>query len=127
MKKLMIFLIVILMITLSIGYSQQLYIGPEHTITWDAITAPQGIVSYEIWLDDNGTEIFVDEVTMPPYTVDITAYENVLNIGVITLLTIGTNPSIKSAINWSHENGVHTPIPFVLWQAVAKVKNMRIE
>lgn len=125
MKKLLI--LIVLLLVLSIGISQQLSIGPEHTISWDAVTAPQGIISYEIWLDDNGTEIFIEEITATTYTVDITAYENVLNIGVVTLLKIGTNSPIKSAINWSNENGIYTPIPFVLWQAVPKVKNMRIE
>lgn len=115
------------MLILSVGISQQLYIGPTHTISWDAVTAPQGVVSYEIWLDDNGTEIFVEETTTTIYTVDITAYENVLNIGVKTVITIGTDPPKMSGINWSHENGVYTPVPFVLWQTVEKVKNMRIE
>lgn len=115
-----------MLLVLSVGVSQQLYIGPTHTITWDAVTAPQGIVSYEIWLDDNGTEIFVEEITATTYTVDIMAYENILNIGVKTLLTIGINTE-SSAINWSHENGVYTPIPFVLWQDVPKVKNMRVQ
>lgn len=125
MKKLII--LIALLLIMSVGFSQQLYIGPTHTITWDAVIAPQGIVSYEIWLDDNGTEIFIEEITATTYMVDITAYENVLNIGVSTLLTIGTDPPIKSIINWSNENGVYTPIPFELWQAVPKVKNMRIE
>ncbi len=124
MKKL---ILIILLFLAMVGYSQQLYIGPTHTITWDAVIAPQGVVSYEVWLDNNGTEIFIEEITATTYTVDITAYENVLNIGVATLLTIGTDPPIKSIINWSNENGVYTPIPFVLWRAVPKVKNMRIE
>lgn len=124
MKKL---ILILFMLIAMVGFTQQLYIGPTHTISWDAVTAPQGIISYEIWLDDNGTEIFVEEITAPIYTVDITAYENILNIGVVTLLTIGTDSPIKSAINWSNENGIYTPIPFVLWQAVSKVKNMRIE
>lgn len=124
MKKLL--LIVFLLLAI-VGYSQQLFIGPEHTISWDPVVAPQGVVSYEIWLDNNGTEIFVEEITATTYTVDITAYENVLNVGIKTLLTVGTNPPVGSTINWSNENGVYTPIPFVLWRAVPKVKNMRIE
>lgn len=123
MKKLI--LIVFLLLAM-VGYSQQLFIGPEHTITWDAVTVPQGIVSYEIWLDDSGTEIFIEEIIATTYTIDITAHENVLNVGVKTLLTIGINTE-SSEINWSDENGVYTPIPFVLWRAVPKVKNMRVQ
>ena len=109
-----------------VGYSQQLVVGPTGTIAWDAVTVSQGVISYEIWLKSDTAEIFVEEIAVIAYTYDISAYENVLNIGVKTKLTIGSEVYMSST-NWSGENGVYTPIPFVLWQAVGKVKNMRIE
>ena len=122
MKKLIVMLIFLIC---AVGYSQQLHIGPIHTIEWDAVISPQGVISYEIWLRDvAGTEIFVTEVSDTMYTVDISVYEDVLDIGVDTKLVFN-GVSYHSGINWSNINGEWTPDPFVLWRAVRKVKNLR--
>lgn len=122
MKK---FIVVLFLLIFTMGYSQQLYIGNTHIIEWDAVTTPQGIISYEIWLKDaDGIEIFIAETSDIIYTVDISGQEGIINIGVKTKL-VYDSVTYHSDINWSNINGVWTPDPFVLWRAVPRVKNLR--
>ncbi len=122
MKK---FIIILFILICTVGYSQQLYIGTTHTIEWDAVITPQGVISYEVWLKDvEGTEIYVTEISDTMYTVDISGQEGIINIGVKTKL-VYDSITYRSDINWSDVNGLETPDPFVLWRAVPRVKNLR--
>ena len=126
MKKIFVIFLIILILGLSLGYSQQIVIGPLHIITFDEVDYGYGMITYEIWLrDSTGLDIYIEEIMLPPYTVDITGYEGIINVGVATKWVHDGKTDI-SEINWSFENGVYTPIPFGLLRVVDKVKNMRL-
>ncbi|KKL04263.1 hypothetical protein LCGC14_2617850 [marine sediment metagenome] len=126
MRKIFVGLLIILVFGLSFGYSQQIVVGPLHTITFDEVNYGYGVITYEVWLrDSEGTDIYITEITLPPYTVDITGYEGIINVGVATKWVHDGTTDV-SGINWSFENGVYTPVPFGLLRVVDKVKNMRL-
>ena len=126
MKKIFAGLLIMLVFGLSFGYSQQIAVVPLHTITFDEVDYEYGVITYEVWLRDlGGVDIYITEITLPPYTVDITGYEGIVNVGVATKW-VHDGVTDVSDINWSFENGVYTPIPFGLLRAVEKVKNMRL-
>ena len=124
MKKLFIVLLVALFVGLSIGYSQELVIGTTQNIQWNAVSVPQGTVSYEIGLKDSSDNVTIlGETTELSYTFDVPSGDT-YSVGVRTKLIIDTT-TYYSEWNWSDVDGESTPNPFVLLQAVPAPKNLR--
>ncbi len=121
MKKIFWIVFIILIMILTIGYSQEIHVGDQHTITWDTVNA-NGVVEYQVWVRYEGTDILLDIVPAPPYIADISQYGNAIIIGVATVID-----GEVSDINWSNVNGESTPSPFILWPVVLPPVNLRIE
>jgi len=132
MKKIIFALLVIMLAIFTIGFSQepsiQLFIGDRHPLSWDLEPEPaNGTQTYEVCVWDRigeGDPIVVDEVSVPPVTVNISAYDFRVTFGVRTVLTLSQDAVIEnieyqagdrisSEWNFSHINGVMTPNPFV--------------
>ena len=133
MKKILIYGIIFLMIIGGICFAQQLYIGDQHTLEWDLEPDPaNGSNTYELCVvdqDGGGSPIIVDEVVIPPVTINISAYDFEVTFGVRTVVTLETAAIIEgieyeagdrvpSIWNFSDVNGVSTPNPFVASRGV---------
>lgn len=137
MKKLIVFLFILVMI-LSFGFGQEIEYTNQITIIWDAVTTlnngnpiPDGdIIEYEVWLRDGiGNEYSIGTTSDLSFSI-IVAEEGTYTAGVGTVRTInGMGEVSYSDINWSDVNGEWTPSPFVLRYIVppSSVKNLRIE
>ena len=124
MKKTLIILLAVLLIGLSIGYSQELVIGTQQTISWDAVSVSQGTISYEVGLRDSSNSVTVlGETTDLSYTFDVPSGDTYV-VGVRTKLVLDGN-TYYSDWNWSDVDGESTPNPFVLLQAVPAPLNLR--
>jgi len=114
MKKLLI--LFIFMIPFLLG--QQVIYDNTVTIAWDAVAPIEGsTITYEVAyapLNDIGNVTIIAETALLEYDVTVmTSVDTV--VGVRTIQTIDSNGQIFfSSWNWSHENGLATPNPFIL-------------
>ena len=115
MKKLWITTLLIMLPIFLIGYSQEIFYGPNPTVEWNEVYVPgASSVRYELGVRDTVTqEVFVVGETYEfQYTYDISGYDNILDAGVRTKAII-FGETKYSVWNWSNEpEGV--PFPFVL-------------
>lgn len=117
MKKLI--FIIILMLGLSIGYTQSIEYTNQVTVAWDEVLPIEltDIISYQVWIDSTATGILmVGEIDLLQYT--ITFIEEggyIIGVGTKRVVEV-TGDSVYSDINWSYEDvppGA-TPDPFVV-------------
>lgn len=127
MKKLWIIPIVLLLAAFTIGYAQQVFVGAEHELEWDAEPIPPyATQTYEVCALDRagGMPIILGEVAGTTFLADISAYDFEVTFGVRTVwvftmdVTIeGTHyhvgDRLESVWNYSDVNGEFTPNPFV--------------
>ena len=124
MKKITLVLLIVILVVFSLGYSQELVIGTPQTISWDAVTVSQGIITYEVAIKDSLNNITaLGETAGLTYSYDVPSGGEYV-VGVRTKLVIGTT-TYYSDWNWSDVDGVSTPNPFVLLQAVPVPLNLR--
>ena len=124
MKRIFIILLAVLLIGLSVGYSQELVIGTPQIINWDAVTVSSGTISYEVGLKDSSDNVTIlGETTELSYTFDVPSGDTYV-VGVRTKLILDST-TYYSDWNWSNIDGESTPNPFVLLQAVPAPTNLR--
>ena len=137
MKKLIFILILIL--GLSIGYSQSVEYADtvgQRTIGWDAVSPiePTDIITYRVYTDSSMTGIVaVDDTDLLQYTI-VFALEGEYILGV-SAIREAVFPSFsefkESDINWSNvdEPTGSTPNPFVLrWvKDIQSPGNLRLQ
>ena len=115
MKKIFITILFILMlIVLSLGYTQEVINTNQATVTWDEVTGITGIVSYEVFARNRITaeEVSLTFVDIPPVVVTVPG-EGDWDVGVRTIRQID-GQILYSEMNWSNVNGVWTLNPFFL-------------
>ncbi len=117
MKKLI--FIIILMLGLSIGYSQSIEYTNQVTVAWDEVLPIEltDIITYQVWIDSIMTGIVMaGETDLLEYTITFTQ-EGEYIIGVNTKrIVASTGDIVYSDMNWSNEDipvGA-TLIPFVV-------------
>ena len=117
MKKIV--LIIILIMGLSIGYSQSIEYTNQVTVEWDEVSPIEitDIISYQVWIDSVMTDIvMIGETDLLQYTITFTQ-EGEYIIGVNTKRVVAsTGDIVYSDMNWSNEDipvGA-TLIPFVV-------------
>jgi len=117
MKKIV--LIIILIMGLSIGYSQSIEYTNQVTVEWDEVSPIEitDIISYQVWIDSSMTGIvMIGETDLLQYTITFTQ-EGEYIIGVNTKRVVAsTGDIVYSDMNWSNEDipvGA-TLIPFVV-------------
>ena len=129
MRKLWIILMIMIFCVTVVGWSQQVIYDPTPTADWDtAVYDPTVMVfyAYELGVMDSVTqeEFIVGATTDTQHTWDISSYENIVYLGVRTVVTLSQDmvidgieyqvgDQILSVWNWSHEDGAFTPNPFV--------------
>ena len=137
MKKLI--LIIILILGVSIGYSQSVEYADtvgQRTIGWDAVAPiePTDIITYRVYTDSSiAGVVAVDDTELLQYTI-VFALEGEYILGVSTIREV-VFPSFsefkESDINWSNvdEPPGSTPNPFVLrWvKDIHSPENLRLE
>ncbi len=115
MKKIV--LIIILIMGISIGYSQSIEYTNQVTVEWDEVLPIEitDIISYQVWIDSSMTGIvMIGETDLLQYTITFTQ-EGEYIIGVSTKRIVAiTGDIVYSEMNWSNVNGVNTPFPFVV-------------
>ncbi|HUV83617.1 MAG TPA: hypothetical protein VMW53_11180 [archaeon] len=139
-KKLLLYSIIFLILVGFICTAQQLYIGDNQELSWDSEPDPvNGSLMYEVCVmdrEDGGDPIVVDEVIIPPVTVNISTYNFEVTFGVRTVLTLSEDAMIEgtqyeagdrvySNWNFSDVNGESTPNPFVASRGVHAPGNFR--
>jgi hypothetical protein len=110
-------LIILLCLPLLLGQTVQ-YTN-QITIEWDAVT-DTGAISYEVYFapypvadpQNVDTLTFVEETALLESTVTF-ATEGKYAVGVRTKKVID-GETLFSEVNWSYENGVNTPNPFIV-------------
>jgi hypothetical protein len=115
MKKVL--LIILFCLPLLIG--QEVYYGNQVTVEWDSVS-DSGAISYQVYVSpypvvapqDPGAHTFVLETTETEAVVTFKA-EGKYAVGVRTKKSID-GEELFSEINWSLENGVNTPDPFIV-------------
>jgi hypothetical protein len=115
MKKML--LIILLCLPLFMG--QEVYYSNQFTVAWDPVI-DSGAISYEVHVSpypvvdplDPGAHTLVLETPATEAVVTFQA-EGRYAIGVRTKKSID-GEELFSEINWSSENGVHTPNPFIV-------------
>jgi len=115
MKRIFITILFILMlIALSLGYTQEVINTNQATVTWDEVTGITGIVSYEVFARNRITaeEVSLTFVDIPPVVVTVPG-EGDWDVGVRTIRQID-GQILYSEMNWSNVNGVWMPSPFFL-------------
>jgi len=133
MRKVIFILLAVMLMAFPLAFSQQLFIGDQHVLTWDLEPTPaNGTNTYEVCVWDRagaGDPIVVDEVSAPPVTVDISIYDFEVTFGIRTVLTLSVDEIIEgvqyqagdrvsSIWNYSDINGEWTPNPFVASRGV---------
>ncbi len=132
MKKIFFGLVIILMLGLSIGYSQSIEYTNQVTVAWDEVLPiePTDVISYQIWIDSAMTGIvIVGETDLLQYTITFTQ-EGEYIIGVNTKRIVAiTGDIVYSEMNWSNVNGVNTPSPFVVRyiKPIQSPENLRLQ
>ena len=115
MKKIV--LIIILIMGLSIGYSQSIEYTNQVTVEWDGVLPIEitDLISYQVWIDSSMTGIvMIGETDLLQYTITFTQ-EGEYIIGVSTKRIVAiTGDIVYSEMNWSNVNGVNMPSPFVV-------------
>lgn len=99
-------LITLVSFVVAIGYSQQ-----DYTIAWNEVVM-SGDITYEIYLKKNNIETLIGETDLLEYTINLED-EGLYIVGVRTKRVFENNTTY-SDMNWSNEDGVFTPNPFVL-------------
>ncbi len=126
--------LIILMMGLSIGYSQSIEYTNQVTITWDEVLPIEttDIITYQVWFDSTATGLqMVGEIDLLVYTITFSV-EGGYVVGVGTRrVEVNTGDSVYSEINWSYEDippGA-TPDPFVVnhVKGIQEPMNLRIQ
>ena len=115
MKKIfMTVLFIVILVALSVGYSQEAINTNQVTLIWNEVTGMTGIISYEVFARNRITaqELSLAFVDIPPVIITAPA-EGDWDLGVRTIRQID-GKTLFSEINWSNVNGVWTPNPFFL-------------
>ncbi len=130
MKK----LIIILLIMLPLLIGQVVIRQSSIDITWKASAAIVGsTITYEVVRAPVGDKVnleIVGETATIDYTISFISNEGEWVVGVRSVRTVDSNGvRVLSAINWSDENGVFTPDPFIVrWYAPADVpEDLRLQ
>ncbi len=117
MKK--IILIIILIMGLSIGYSQSIEYTNQVTVEWNSVTPIEStdIISYQLWIDNDGA-VLDGETDLLIYTFTF-SIEGEYILGVSTkreAIFPSFSEIVYSDINWSNINIPvgSTPVPFVV-------------
>lgn len=109
MKKLWIILFIVLMMVLTIGYSQTTYYANQITITWDAPThfinddpiPPETIITYDVYIrEKGGPQVLQSEVSGPPFTITFPTPNRKYDIGVLAKYQLDST-WFYSVMNWS--------------------------
>lgn len=98
---------------------QEVYYANQITVAWDPVS-DSGAISYEVYMSsypvvdplDPGAHILVLETTATEAVVTFPV-EGKYAVGVRTKKSID-DEELYSEINWSYENGVNTPNPFIV-------------
>ncbi len=117
MKKIIFGLVIILMLGLSIGYSQSIEYTNQVTVEWDEVLPIEltDIITYQVWTDSTMTGIVMaGETDLLEYTITF-GEEGEYIIGVNTKRVVAsTGDIVYSEMNWSNVNGIWTPSPFLV-------------
>lgn len=113
MKKFILLFIIVLLITMmTVGYTQTTYYANQVTITWNAPTTYENgellpvdlELSYDVYIREKGGEqTYLSEVLNPPYTVTFPIPNKKYDIGVLAKYQLGTT-WFYSTVNWSIDN-----------------------
>jgi hypothetical protein len=129
-------LIVVLVLVSLACWGVDIFRGTDATPTWDPVTlmtdgtpiSPADTVAYEVYISpvadylnpsvpfpqDPAQHTLLSEVFVESYTLAIPQDGQVYAIAIRTALYIDGGPTIEySTLNWSYENGVFTPNPFL--------------
>jgi len=114
MRKILTLILFVMMIVLSIGYTQEAINTNQATVTWDEVAGMTGVISYEVFIRNRITleEVSLTFVDAPPVVVTVLG-EGDWDVGVRTIKEID-GQILYSVMNWSNVNGVWTPNPFFL-------------
>ena len=115
MKKVL--LIILFCLPLLMG--QEVYYANQVTVEWDPVI-DSGAISYQVYVSpypvvnplDPGAHTLVLETTEAEAVVTFQA-EGKYTVGIRTKKSID-GEELFSEINWSYENGVNTPDPFIV-------------
>jgi hypothetical protein len=125
MKKLIVLLILFFTVPC---FAQQVIPTNQITIAWDESTSVgvlPGTFSYEVFTIPEGLDktveanwVSVGEVSALIETVTFTVEgKHIVGVRTKRILADGTT-NLFSDVNWSDENGVNTPDPFVVFYAI---------
>ncbi len=131
MKKIV--LIIILMMGLSIGYSQSIEYTNQVTVEWDEVAKIEStdIVTYQVFTaSDMFGIILVGETDLLEYTLTFIE-EGEYTIGVNAKRELMSGDIVYSVVNWSNEDvpAGATPIPFVVRyiKPIQEPENLRLQ
>ena len=105
----------------SFAMAQEIHWANQATVGWDEVVPldAEDIITYRLYTQLGSTEIMVDEVSALEYTFTFDT-EGIYTVGVQAVRNhTNGDPEQVSIINWSDENGVWTPSPFVFGYYIA--------
>lgn len=117
-------IVVLLMLAAVVAWSQQTIYTNQVTIEWDAVAPiePDDVIAYEIFRSpypitvDRQDPLLHESLgqVSPTNAVISFTVEGSYVLGVRTIRELQGGDIVFSEINWSDENGVATPVPFVI-------------
>ena len=133
MKSLFIKVLIVLFLIAPFLIAQEVHYANQVTVAWDQVS-DTGTISYEVFVAPYPLPDPLDLGTLDP-PIETTALEATVSFSIEGSFTVGvrTKKSIDgeilySDINWSFENGVNTPNPFIVGYYIppAAVLNLRL-
>ncbi len=122
MKKILCIVFILLILTLTIGYSQPIYYGDQVTVAWDEVTTyeggdpiePDSSVSYQVYLQHRDTLAISQIIEVEVPTATFTYDRGVYIVGVSSIITLPDEQKIENPdITWSTMMDiVRVPDPF---------------
>lgn len=139
MKKLTLFLLIAMLVAMPLA-SQTLFVGNFHELYWDPEPDPLfADVTYEVGVTPDKSDVdIINQTSDTSITVDIRDYDYTVIFAVRTVWTFTQEYEIDDVVyqigdtresdwNFSDENGVFTPDPFVGSRDVLAPKGLRRE
>lgn len=116
MKKLITVLVIVLLVGLSVGYTQTTYYANQVTITWDAPTTYENgellpidlDIYYDVYIrEKGGAQVLQGEVLDLSYTITFPDANKKYDIGVLAKYQLDTT-WFPSVVNWSIDDTLNT-------------------
>lgn len=134
MKSTFIKILIVLFLIAPFLIAQEVHYANQVTVAWDPVS-DTGTITYEVFItpypivdpQNPGAHNLVGETAATDYTITFQT-EGKYAVGIRTKKSID-GEIFYSDINWSDENGVYTPNPFILGYYIPPdvVTNFRME